>query len=153
MLRIFLAICILAMSCLNKTSFELCAHEGGEVHVFLFAETCAGEDAGHHSKEHEHEEDSCSGHEHQHQGHSHEGGAEHHEPCDHEILDFEGEWLARAAHSAVIEIPQADGLACAEMPQLAVPQWAKVSAEYPPRAPLWRQASSDHFLTTVRLLI
>lgn len=154
MLRILLAISVLAMSCLSKTSLELCAHAGGDVHVFLLGDTCAGQHAGHDSKEHGHGADSGSGQEHPHpHHHPNEGEAEHHEPCDHEFLDFEGEWLARAGQSTAIEYPQAEILPAAEKPHWAVPQWAKRTTEYPPRAPPWRHESSDHFLATVRLLI
>lgn len=123
------------------------------MHVFLFGETCAGEHAEHHTSRHGHGEGTSSGHEHQHQNHSNEVEAEHHEPCDHEFLDFEGEWLARATHSTSIEFPKPNSLPSAEISQLAAPQWTKVSTEYPPRAPPRRHESSDHFLATIRLLI
>lgn len=77
----------------------------------------------------------------------------HHEPCDHEFLEFEGDWLARAAPSTAVEDPPPEILPTSELSQWAAPHWAEVSPVGRPRAPPWRHESSIHFLETVRLLI
>ncbi|MFU8847483.1 MAG: hypothetical protein ACNA77_02035 [Opitutales bacterium] len=154
MLRLFLAISVLAMSCFSKTCFELCAHEAGEVHVYLLGNICEGQFAKSQSRGHHHDYESTSNHGHQHGSSTGDKEVEEHAPCEHEFLSFEGEWLMRVTQALSLDLPQADSLPfLAELPTLSGPQWTKIAAKFPPRAPPWPDGPKNHFLATIRLLV
>ncbi|HKK18442.1 MAG TPA: hypothetical protein VJ952_07145 [Opitutales bacterium] len=155
MWHLLLALNLFLLSCLSTTSFELCAHENGDAHLFFFGGSCAGEHADLHDSEQAH-------------GHAHSGDAshaphgnapcedtdgEHHEPCEHELLSFETEWLTRAAHYTSIDVPQVDLRNETDVLTSVYSLRQVAAVEAPPRAPPRRMASGYHFLATVRLLI
>lgn len=153
MLRVLLAISVLMMSCLGKTSLELCAHETGEVHLFFYGDKCEGQHAEQHASGHDHGDSSDSSHGHHHESRSDAGDGEQHEPCEHEFLTFEGEWLTRATHAVSVDLPQPDAPQATGGEQLATAQWTRISKEFPPRAPPWHDGPKDYFLATIRLLV
>ena len=141
------------MSCLSKDPLEVCVHDDGEVHIFLFARACEGK----HVKLHQtgdidylHRHESCSGHHDKSDVHD----DEHHEPCEHEFITFDDEWIARVINCITIDILQKSPLSSYELTETGSCPVALAARSFAPRAPPpWRSDANDYFLKTTRLLI
>ena len=154
MINLFLAFSILIMSCLSKASLEVCAHDDGEVHIFLFAGTCEGEhvkshQTGNSNYLHRHDE-GCSGHDDK----SDVQNDEHHEPCEHEFISFDEEWVARVINCITVDILQKSLPSSYQLTEIGSYPIALAAKSFAPRAPPpWQSNANDFFLKTTRLLI
>ena len=129
---------------------EVCAHIGGEAHLFLLDEPCDGEHADLHKKKHPHDHGSCPGHE---RHENSETDNAHHKPCEHKFISFDLEWPNYSTHNISIEVAQPHLAPSAGTLEADNTPYTFDLSNLPPRAPPWQSKPPYYFLATVRLLI
>lgn len=153
MMNLFLVFSILIVSCLSEASLELCAHDDGEVHIFLIAGACEGE----HAKSRQiddgyylHINEGFSGHHYK----INVQNDKHHEPCEHAFISFDEEWIARTISCIKVDILQKSLLSSHQLTEIDNYPSVLATRSFAPRAPpSWRSNANDYFLRTTRLLI
>ena len=154
MLNTSMAICILILSCLSKTSLEVCAHDDGEIHIFSVAGSCEGEhsklyqlDGGDYLYEYEKD---CSGW----HNSCNTQNDEHNESCEHEFISFDEEWIACSINCITVDVLQKGLPSSHELTDIGSYPIVLATKSFAPRAPPpWRSDANDYFLKTTRLLI